>query len=102
MSKIPEDILRAAKRAYMTYPKAGEDEWMPMARALLAERNKYQWQSIDTAPKDGTIIDLCTTSGVVCLNEWWIEDDGEAFWSCDFDDKFLSHWRPAMPLPSPL
>lgn len=40
MSKIPEDILRAAKRAYMTYPKAGEDEWMPIARAFLVERQR--------------------------------------------------------------
>jgi len=54
-----------------------------------------EWQPIETAPKDGTIVDLLTKGGSIAHDEWWIEDDGEAFWSCDFDDKFITHWRPA-------
>ena len=53
------------------------------------------WRSIETAPRDGTIVDLLTAGGSIAHDEWWIEDDGEAFWSCDFDDNFITHWRPA-------
>lgn len=60
---------------------------------LENEMNK-EWQPIETAPKDGTIIDLRTKGGVVCHQEWWIEDGDEAFWSCDYDDLYITHWRP--------
>ena len=60
------------------------------------------WQPIETAPRDGTIVDLLTVHGSIAHDEWWIEDDwDEAFWSCDFDDKFITHWRPAASLLKP-
>jgi hypothetical protein len=40
MTAIPEDILTAAQKAYLTYPKEGEEEWLPMARALAVERRR--------------------------------------------------------------
>lgn len=56
------------------------------------------WQPIETAPKDGTIVDLLTKDGVRVTDEWWKEDDGEGFWSCLLPDDEFTHW---MPLPAP-
>ena len=40
MSGLPDDIIQAAQKAYLAYPKDGEYEWAPMARALAAERRR--------------------------------------------------------------
>lgn len=68
--------------------------------AIQAERNSHGWQAIETAPRDGTVIDLLTKEGVRFTDEWWVEDDGAAFWTCLFQDDMFSHWMP-LPLPAP-
>lgn len=40
MTKIPEDVMNTARDAYLTYPREGEDEWAPIARAIMAERER--------------------------------------------------------------
>lgn len=59
-----------------------------------------EWQPIETAPKDGTEIDVWDKWGfrIPCVRWevtflWWAQDDGP----CVTDDE-LSHW---MPLPAP-
>lgn len=39
-SPIPEDVMKAACDAYLAYPRKGEDEWLPTARAIMAERER--------------------------------------------------------------
>ena len=70
-TEIPEDVMKAAREA------VAQDDWsidgdsaycdpgnsviavidiLPIARAIMAERERNQWQPIETAPKDGTPI----------------------------------------------
>jgi hypothetical protein len=101
MSEIPEDIARAAREAYFapfreTLDSAPVNEViLSVARAILAERERHGWQQIETAPRDGTVVDFLTKEGLRFTEEWWIEDEG-GFWSCDFADDTFTHW---MPLP---
>jgi len=61
------------------------------------------WQPIETAPKDGTVMLFSEALGVVS-GMWWGKFDGEGPWG-DSDGRFSlrpdeqpTHW---MPLPSP-
>jgi hypothetical protein len=94
-----ERILRCAGSSLRHYVPQSKETLRSEMTKIIVEYS--QWQPIATAPRDGTIIDLLTLGGSIAANEWWIDDDGESFWSCDYDDKFITHWRPVMPLPSP-
>jgi hypothetical protein len=52
------------------------------------------WQLIDTAPRDGTPIDLWHTKSGRLVDIWW--DDG--CWISSEEDPFITHWMMA-PLP---
>ena len=62
--------------------------------AQIHAENISQWQPIETAPKDGTIIDLWVPGFGRLVDQWW--DDGA--WSGVVSNSEVSHW---MPLPSP-
>ena len=61
----------------------------------------FEWQPIETAPKDGTSALIFAPFGIV--EAWFCGDDGSYQWVC-YDDKFQldehepTHW---MPLPAP-
>ena len=59
-----------------------------------------EWQPIETAPRDGTPVDLFHKDGFRLTDEWWVyEEDGEGFWSGSLcPDSEFTHW---MPLPNP-
>jgi len=44
------------------------------------------WQSIETAPKDGTIISLWSAEAGLIISHWW-----DKCWTCGLDD--VTHWR---------
>ena len=54
-----------------------------------------EWQPIDTAPKDGSIIDLWHRDYGRIPENWWVVED--ACW-CGWDADDITHW---MPLPEP-
>jgi hypothetical protein len=61
-----------------------------------------EWQPIETAPKDGRLILLCTEKGVVVVGkrnkhlQIWVESDGRE------TPRTISHWMPLPPAPSPV
>lgn len=59
-----------------------------------------QWQPIETAPKDGTLVlTACAPTGIITPSEWMTEvrwmDEREPQW---FPLRDATHW---MPLPPP-
>jgi len=54
------------------------------------------WKQIETAPRDGTPVDLWNTAGFRETEVWWDSED-ECWTSCN-DDKAYSHW---MDVPKP-
>lgn len=72
------------------------------------------WQPIDTAPKDGTVIELTALDDGVPFEIWpmlwsatqrnglfpgrvgmWVMSDGSLTWNADLDGCGPTHWRPA-------
>jgi len=53
------------------------------------------WRAIETAPRDGTPVDLWHKDGFRLTDEWWVEEDGEAYWVGSLlDDSAFTHWKP--------
>ena len=50
------------------------------------------WLPIDTAPRDGSIIDLWHKNGFRVTEVWWSDD----CWSNAMDDKDFTHWSPVI------
>lgn len=48
-----------------------------------------KWQTIETAPRDGTVVDLWHKNGFRIVDQWWTDDD---CWTCLFDDSEFTHW----------
>lgn len=63
-----------------------------------------EWQPIETAPKDGTVVDLWHKDGFRITDEFWLGDEEEC-WTCLFSDEEITHWMhppsPPKPLPTP-
>lgn len=51
------------------------------------------WQPIETAPKDGTPVDLWHKIGTRFTDVWWDDSDPEEpIWSCMMPDSDFTHW----------
>lgn len=55
-----------------------------------------QWESIETAPRDGRPVDLWHVMGFRMTETWW--DETDKCWSCAMVDTDFTHW---MPIPAP-
>jgi hypothetical protein len=51
-----------------------------------------RWQPINTAPRDGTPVDLWHKSGFRMTEPWWDRDD--KVWSCAMGNDQFTHWMP--------
>lgn len=100
-AEMPEDIIRAAERVHVRLLGRGTAFSVKViAEAILAERQRDQWQPIVTAPQNGTRIILMWEpfggiSEHVELGRWsersgWVNTYGHAFTG------YPTHW---MPLP---
>ena len=73
-----------------------------MLRLMLREMVMSKWQSIETAPRDGSVLWLYQREGSPHMYEgWWHKDllDGTEYWQDDADSEpNPTHW---MPLPDP-
>lgn len=93
MKNYAEQQMGAVLNPYANHPERGD----------ATERQRDQWQPIETAPKDGTDI-LVADSGRqgVEMVSWkggakkggWHTEDGRASYTTDF----FTHWQP---LPAP-
>jgi hypothetical protein len=127
---VPEDIREAAENALDNLlcncvescggaDKLREASIHEIALAILAERERDQWQPIKDAPKDGTVVDLwheetgreadmywgkpqhsCGEYGRYCDSEWHSEPEG---WVCGTINQviFDGGYTHFMPLPTP-
>jgi hypothetical protein len=55
------------------------------------------WKPIETAPKDGTVIDLHHSKHGRIRSMYW--DTEDEFWIAEDEDKFLTHWISLPPPP---
>ncbi len=55
-----------------------------------------RWRSIDTAPRDGTPVDLWHRAGFIEHELWWTDDD---CWTSLRTDESYTHWMPIPPPP---
>lgn len=65
-----------------------------MSRKIKEAKGK--WQPIETAPRDGTPVDLWHKSGFRITDTWWNADD--QMWAGIWSDSNVTHW---MPVPDP-
>ena len=49
------------------------------------------WKPIETAPKDGTVIDLWHKNGFRITDVWW--DDEDEIWTNLLPDSDFTHWH---------
>lgn len=50
------------------------------------------WQPIETAPKDGTVIDLWHKEYGRLCDTWW--DAGDGVWAATGTTRAITHWMP--------
>ena len=100
MSEIPDDVVASAKAAIARYMGSDPERLRleAVSRAIMAERER-QWQPIETAPKDGTMV-LVFTNGHMDVTSW------PENWGGKWPSAYMAyaegleptHW---MPLPAP-
>jgi hypothetical protein len=114
MTDIPEDIMNAAEEALDNLlcncvescgGAAGlrQSSITDIAKALLAERQRSEWQPIETAPKvesDRVLVAWPNSKWWVCIGFWSGNYHGLNAWADDNTENELvpqpTHW---MPLP---
>jgi hypothetical protein len=96
--------------AWRWRPKSRKADWDYTASAAWVEKYKTtieaeplyaapasnpqeagRWQPINTAPRDGTVIDLMLTGGCRMTDQWW--DDEDKSW-CGLEESMFTHWAP--------
>jgi hypothetical protein len=92
-SKIASDL-----RAMASQENCDGEPWDTMMKAAeVIDRLTCQWQPIETAPKDGTVVDLLI-AGKRFVDCWWRKDEGA--WDCDggyslhVRSSDPTHWMP--------
>lgn len=85
-------------------PKSWEK--FAIAKAAWNESPRHQWRPIESAPKDGTLIDLWAecwdANGKMVFrripNCHWYEDKNRSGWVGLYSAEYPTHW---MPIPEP-
>jgi len=96
MSEYPEDVMNAAAAAHAEFAKSSvaDNLTVIIARAILSERNRNQWQPISTAPDfDRIMIAGWKEPRSGCAGYWWYEE-GMAENGKDMVMKDATHWCP--------
>lgn len=104
-----EDVLAIA----VGLKDASEAKNTDLRAALALQAQERQWQPIETAPKDGTRVDLCAKSWLPAFDRfesqrfancyWWAGDsmtNNSAKWIELPRDWHATHWMPLPSLPS--
>jgi len=83
MSEYPEDIIQAAKKAERAVMRAPfpDGGWQEIARFLMIERNRNQWQDIAQYKGHGVVLVVTENRFQVSAfldvaNQWHMTSDG--------------------------
>ena len=82
----------------------GSDDEIVLTQTMLSQAaaslSAYEWQPIETAPKDGTPVVRANSSESNV--QWWGEDDdGDPAWEPRIRGFIATHWKP-QDLPKPI
>lgn len=71
-----------------------------MAKEYLKNSRNQQgvWLSMESVPRDGTVIDLWHKDGFRVTEVWW--DDEDKVWTCLLNDDRFTHWMVVPDAPS--
>jgi hypothetical protein len=107
---IPDDVMKAATAVedeILAADLHDLDTQIIIARAILAEREREQWQAIETYPQDGSDVLVCVTYSL-SQDEWetvqWVDsrraDTPWFIYPGRVDIPFPpTHWMPLPPAP---
>lgn len=94
-------LLKLKGVSWWTSPAAARraDEVITVLKNLpKAAPSTSQWQSIETAPKNGTEILLCSAKNRIANGMWRFVNADKGYWAWPYVNVEPAHW---MPLPTP-
>ena len=99
MSQLSDEELRNIKLENTIISLKAEtqeiiDDLEDKRRYEVSELEKMikelDWHPIETAPRDGTPVDLWHKCGTRFIEQWWTDDN---CWTCLFGDDEFTHWK---------
>lgn len=103
MTEIPDDIMKAANECVALFRWNSDNRWhLFVARAIQAERERDGWQTIGTAPRDGSVFLAATTRAqrpTACMckvesGKFLVLSNGEKFEGQGWAQWWPTHWQP--------
>jgi hypothetical protein len=104
LGQIAKDLL------FELLPMDSDEKWESLAAAVVKAHEERKWRPIETAPKDGSLVDLWIPASAVgnlsgqphrstdCIwvvDHWELEIEIELPWL-----QCATHWRPAPEAPN--
>lgn len=103
---MEKTLAEIAREAWHKIRPSSYDDWQAVADAVMAEGEARRWKAIESAPKDGTAIDVWSDGCRHCDVEWAVEKKAWATYGYDSMEHLgwhvlkpqPTHWTP---IPAP-